>query len=505
MVFVSPIFLFLFLVGTLAVYGLACLTGSKTLKNLSLLGCSLAFYAWGGVKYALLLMFSTVVNYIFGLLLGREKGRRTVLVVSVIYNIGILFFFKYLNFFADTAQSIADVMKLPWNLEIPAITLPIGISFFTFQIMSYVFDVYNRKVQVQKNIFDLALYIMLFPQLIAGPIVRYIDVNKEIKARHTTPDMIHEGIVRFEIGFCKKIFLANNMGYMADMIFANTKRINTPYAWLGAICYALQIYMDFSSYSDMAIGLGKIFGFHFLENFNYPYISKSVKEFWRRWHISLSSWFRDYVYIPLGGSRCGTAKTYRNLLIIFLLTGFWHGANWTFVVWGLFHGVFLVLERGTFGKLLDRMPAVVEHVYTLVVVLVGWVFFRSDSMGKALIYIKTMFSFNFDPMYQYLITENLDKEFVVMFAASLVGSLPLAQIWKSAKLRLLAQQKAAVSGNGTRAVSEAGVPERQLQMAEAGENQLFGLVLDMALLLIFVCAVLYMVGANFNPFIYFRF
>lgn len=470
MVFVSPIFLFLFLVVTLAVYGLACLTRCKALKNLSLLGCSLVFYAWGGVKYALLLMGSTVVNYVFGLLLGREKGRKTVLVISVIYNVGILFFFKYLNFFADMAEEAAAALQLGWSMEVPAITLPIGISFFTFQIMSYIFDVYNRKVEVQKNIFDLALYIMLFPQLIAGPIVRYIDVNREIKERHTTPEMIHDGIIRFEIGFCKKIFLANNMGYMADMIFAHTKRLNTPYAWLGAVCYALQIYMDFSSYSDMAIGLGRIFGFQFLENFNYPYISKSIKEFWRRWHISLSSWFRDYVYIPLGGSRKGAARTYRNLLIVFLLTGFWHGANWTFVVWGLFHGAFLVLERGRFGQLLDRMPGVVKRIYTLVVVLVGWVFFRSDTLGQALTYIRTMFAFDFSPMYQYLITECLDREFFVMLAASIVGSMPVAQMGKTWRGKMVT-----------------------------------GLVMDLGLLVIFICAVFYMVGADFNPFIYFRF
>lgn len=471
MVFVSPIFLFLFLPATLILYGLSCLTRCKALKNGSLLACSLAFYAWGGVKYALLLMASTVVNYVFGRLLERERGRKTVLVVSVIYNVGILFFFKYLNFFADTARSAAGLLHLGWNLEIPAITLPIGISFFTFQIMSYVFDVYSRKVEVQKNILDLALYIMLFPQLIAGPIVRYIDVNQEIKERHTDMDMVHDGIIRFMIGFCKKIFLANSMGYTADRIFARVYELNTPYAWLGAVCYALQIYMDFSAYSDMAIGLGKLFGFHFLENFRYPYISLNIREFWRRWHISLSSWFRDYVYIPLGGSRRGTGKTYRNLLIIFLLTGFWHGANWTFLAWGIFHGIFLVLERGTFGNFLERLPRWLKRVYTLVVVLIGWVFFRCNTITEALVYLKAMFAFDFGHFNVYQILECLDLEFVLMAAASLIGCLPFAPAWK----------------------------------ARFGENQAVGLATDLGLFFLFACGVFYMVGADFNPFIYFRF
>lgn len=471
MVFVSPIFVFVFLPATLVLYMLACLTKKTAVKNLALLLASLAFYSWGGVKYTILLLISTVVNYVFGRLLEGEKRRKLILVLSVIYNVGILFVFKYFNFFVDTTVSIAQAFRVDLAVAVPAITLPIGISFFTFQIMSYVFDVYLRKVETQKNIFDLALYIMLFPQLIAGPIVRYIDVNSEIKERYTDSSMVHDGISRFIIGFNKKIFLANGMGYMADKVFADVHALNTPYAWLGAVCYGLQIYMDFSSYSDMAIGLGKLFGFHFLENFNYPYISSSIKEFWRRWHISLSSWFRDYVYIPLGGSRGGMKKTYRNLMIVFMLTGFWHGASWTFVIWGLYHGCFLILERGKFGTWLERVPGVLKRVYTLVVVLIGWVFFRCETMAEAFTYIKAMFAFDFGHYNVLGILEGLDREFIFLFVLSVIGSMPCLPKMK----------------------------------ARVGDNQAVGLLADVGLVAMFVLAVFYMVGADFNPFIYFRF
>lgn len=471
MVFVSPVFIFIFLPLTLACYALAEFSRKKWIKNTVLLLFSLLFYAWGGLSYLLLLLFSIVVNYLFGRLLERKRPRRKVLILSVIYNVGILFIFKYFNFFMDTARDIAGLMHMEWALTVPAITLPIGISFFTFQIMSYIFDVYQEKVEVQKNIFDLALYIMLFPQLIAGPIVRYIDVNQEIRQRRTSLDMVHDGLIRFMIGFNKKIFLANGMGYVADAVFAEIHLVNTPHAWLGAICYALQIYMDFSSYSDMAIGLGKLFGFHFLENFNYPYISESIKEFWRRWHISLSSWFRDYIYIPLGGNRHGTAATYRNLMIVFILTGFWHGASWTFIFWGLFHGFFLILERGIFGKLQNRLPGILRRIYTLAVVLIGWVFFRCDTFGEAQSYIRAMFAFDFTQMQRLNVAQCLDREFWTLFILSLLGSLPLIP-WLKKKT--------------------ANHPS----IACAAEFGLLGL---------FAYGVCYMVGADFNPFIYFRF
>ena len=471
MVFVSPIFIFIFLPLTLACYALAEFSRRKWIKNTVLLFFSLVFYSWGGLIYLLLLMFSIVVNYGLGRLLENSTHRKKILILSIIYNIGILFIFKYFNFFINTIEDFAELAHMDLTLAVPAITLPIGISFFTFQIMSYIFDVYQNKVEVQKNILDLALYIMLFPQLIAGPIVRYIDVNREIKQRRTSLNMVHDGLIRFMIGFNKKIFLANGLGYVADTIFSEIHLVNTPHAWLGAICYALQIYMDFSSYSDMAIGLGKLFGFHFLENFDYPYISTSIKEFWRRWHISLSSWFRDYVYIPLGGNRHGKTATYRNLMIVFILTGFWHGANWTFIFWGLFHGCFLILERGKFGSLLNKLPGIAKRCYTLVVVLIGWVFFRCDSFGEAVNYIRAMFAFDFSGMQRLTVTECLTPLFWTLFVLSLFGSLPIIPKLKQA----------------------------------AEKNPTAACFAEMGLLGLFAYAVCYMVGADFNPFIYFRF
>ena len=472
MVFVSPIFIFIFLPFTLLLYILMSFTGRMAPKNLALLLCSLIFYAWGGVRYFILLMISTVANYVFGRLLEteNEKSRKLVLIASVIWNIGILFIFKYFNFFADTLLSLLGFAGIDPDVSLPYITLPIGISFFTFQIMSYVIDVYWRKVPVQKSLVNLALYIMLFPQLIAGPIVRYIDVEREINERKADAAMIHDGITRFIVGFSKKILLANSMGYAADTIFGYGK-VNTAYAWIGVICYALQIYMDFSSYSDMAIGMGKMLGFRFLENFNYPYISRSVREFWRRWHISLSTWFRDYVYIPLGGSRCGKWKTYRNQIIIFLLTGFWHGASWNFVIWGLYYGVFLVLERAFLGDRLSKLPSIVQHIYTLLIVLVGWVFFRCETLPAAMSYLSSMFSFDFSNFNVMDILRIFDNEFYLMFAVSLIGSCPVVP-----------RLKGLISG-----------------------NQVLMTLSDMLLLLLFFFSVCYMMGADFNPFIYFRF
>ncbi len=473
MVFVSPVFVFLFLPFTFLLYLLAGLSGRMRPKNLALLLCSLIFYAWGGLKYFILLMISTVMNYLFGRLLEGEdeKRRRLVLIASVVWNIGILFIFKYFNFFTGTILSILGSAGIGTGLELPYIELPIGISFFTFQIMSYVIDVYWRKVPVQKSLANLALYIMLFPQLIAGPIVRYIDVEREINERHSDLQMIHDGITRFIVGFAKKILLANGMGYVADTIFGYVGELNMAYAWLGVICYALQIYMDFSSYSDMAIGMGKMFGFRFLENFDYPYISKSIKEFWRRWHISLSTWFRDYVYIPLGGSRHGKARTYRNLFIIFVLTGFWHGASWNFLIWGLYYGVFLVLERAFLDPLLRKLPSPIQHLYTLAVVLIGWVFFRCETLGDAGIYIASMFSFDFGHFNIMPILRCFNREFLSLFIISVIGSCPIIPAVKK----------------------------------RISQSQALGLVSDILLLGLFFYSVCYMMGTDFNPFIYFRF
>ena len=275
--------------------------------------------------------------------------------------------------FRSVFLSVVTGENISWNLR--EVALPIGISFFTFQVMSYSIDVYRGEVAVQKSPAKLLLYVMMFPQLIAGPIVRYKEINDEIECRKIKIDQIEQGIKRFIVGFSKKVFLANTMGSLADVAFASIDNLNTLYAWTGAICYSLQIYYDFSAYSDMAIGLGWVFGFHFNENFNYPYISKSIKEFWRRWHISLSSWFRDYVYIPLGGNRKGTGRTYFNLMVVFLLTGIWHGAAWQFLIWGIYHGLFLVLERVGGSIILEKLPGWCRHIYVGLVVIVGWVFF----------------------------------------------------------------------------------------------------------------------------------
>jgi alginate O-acetyltransferase complex protein AlgI len=392
MVFSSIIFLFFFLPIVLLVYALA----GKNYRNLTLLLVSLLFYAWGEGVYLLVMLASILFNYLCGILMFRrgEKPSVAVLVVGVVANLSLLGFFKYANFFVDNINVV-----LLWGglapLTLNPVHLPIGISFFTFQAISYVIDSYRKEVAPQKNFVNLGLYIALFPQLIAGPIVRYHDIVKEIYSRKVNVQIFASGARRFLFGLSKKVLLANPLAAVADTIFTlPAGEVSTPVAWLGALCYTLQIYFDFSGYSDMAIGLGKMFGFHFLENFNYPYISRSIREFWRRWHISLSSWLRDYLYIPLGGNRKGELRTYCNLLIVFTLCGFWHGASWTFVCWGLYHGLFLAVERTRLGGWLDNLWLPVQHFWTLLVVIVGWIFFRCETLGQAFVYLSTMFGFS---------------------------------------------------------------------------------------------------------------
>lgn len=474
MVFSSPVFLFLFLPATLALYAVASMRGIRA-RNTVLLFCSVCFYAYGGVSYLGLLLLSVLVNWAAGLWLSRledGRGRRALFLAGLAYNIGILVIFKYLNLFGDTAAWIAG--KLSGHAVesiIPAIALPIGISFFTFQIMSYLIDVYKKTVPCQRNVADLALYVMLFPQLIAGPIVRYSDVEREIGRRRTGLKDAYEGAFRFMVGFIKKILLANAVGKAADLAFVLEPGRGALYAWVGVICYGLQIYLDFWAYSDMAIGLGRIFGFHFLENFNDPYISKSISEFWRRWHISLSTWFRDYVYIPLGGSREGLWKNCRNYLVVFALTGIWHGASWNFLLWGLYFAAFLILEKLWLRAVLERLPALLRHVYVLLVVGIGWVLFRADTMTAAAGFLGDMFSLTLMGTHERELAELLcGGKFLLQFAVSVLFCTPVFT-----------------------------------KLHDALEERRLGGIGDGIVLLLFMLAVCEMMASGYNPFIYFRF
>lgn len=424
MVFSSPVFLFLFLPFVLLVNFIL----PKKAQNLFLLLCSLFFYAWGEGELVFLMLFSIGMNYIFGVLFDfyRKKGFSTLsnvfLILGVSLNIGLLVYFKYFNFILENIQALGYFK----NASNELIHLPIGISFFTFQSISYLVDIQRKEVDVQKNPLNLGLYISLFPQLIAGPIVRYHDVATQINNRIINSKKFYEGIIRFVRGLAKKLLIANSMGAIADSAFAmSTGDLPSILAWLGIICYAFQIYFDFSGYSDMAIGLGKMLGFDFLENFNYPYISKSIQEFWRRWHISLSSWFKDYLYIPLGGNRKGVFNTYRNLLLVFFITGVWHGASWNFIIWGMFHGAFLILERMKFNSILTRLPVLFQHFYTMLVVLVGWVFFRADDLSHSYGYLQSMFSMTAKGDYKLL--SEINSYNIFIFVIAIIFSTPVSK------------------------------------------------------------------------------
>jgi alginate O-acetyltransferase complex protein AlgI len=424
MVFSSIIFFFFFLPSTILINLLV----GKKLQNLFLLTASLFFYAWGEGKYVLIMLASILINYTFGLMIVRKKNDKSskiVLAVAICLNIIILVFFKYINFIIYNLNTLCNLYEFP-TLTFVSVHMPIGISFFTFHTMSYIVDVYRRKVDADKNLINIGLYISLFPQLIAGPIIRYHDISKELLNRTINRHDFAYGIQRFLFGLSKKVLLANPIGLNADKIFAlPTVELTSSLAWLGAICYTLQIYFDFSGYSDMAIGIGRIFGFHFLENFNYPYISKSIREFWRRWHISLSNWMRDYLYIPLGGNRHGATRCYLNLFIVFLLCGLWHGANWTFIIWGLYHGLFLALERTRIGEWLSKTWAPVQHGLTIFIVISGWVFFRSNSIDVAYNYIIAMFGLSHEINIKYPISMYLDKKAMLEIGIAIILSTPI--------------------------------------------------------------------------------
>ena len=392
MLFSSVTFLFAFLPVTLILYYIS----PRKMKNIILLVMSLLFYGWGEPKYIILMMLSVVVGYFLGLFADKQKKAgnikkaRLAVVGTVVFNIGMLCYFKYTDFFIGNVNSL-------FGTQIPVLNLvlPLGISFYSFQIMSYTIDVYRGDAKPQKNILDLAMYLALFPQLIAGPIVRYQTIADQIVERKETFDTFSEGITRFVLGLAKKVLLANTIGEVFTTLSTiGDDRNSVALSWLCSFAFTFQIYFDFSGYSDMAIGLGKMFGFEFLENFNYPYISKSITEFWRRWHISLSTWFKDYVYIPLGGSKKGKAKTIRNIFIVWFLTGFWHGAAWNFIIWGLYFFVLLMIEKNGLLKLLEKTPKWISHVYTLFFVNISWVIFSYDKLPDLGNALKNMFGLN---------------------------------------------------------------------------------------------------------------
>lgn len=460
MVFSSLIFLFLFLPVVLVCY---YLSGNR-FRNYILLGASLFFYAWGEPRYIYLMLFSIVINYFIGLKMdvNSKSNKKLLLLISIIFNLSILIIFKYADFL----------------FGVKGICLPLGISFYTFQIMSYVIDVYRKDAEVQRNIFDLALYVSLFPQLVAGPIVRYQTVVEQISLREHSLDKFADGVNRFVLGLSKKVILANQLALVADGVFIkNVANLSIVESWIGIVCYTFQIYFDFSGYSDMAIGLGKMFGFDFLENFDYPYISQSVSEFWRRWHISLGSWFRDYVYIPLGGNRVSKFRLYINLLVVWCLTGLWHGANWTFVVWGLYYGVFLILEKAFLEKLLKKLPKILRHVYLLLVVIIGWVFFRADNIVQGIDFIKVMMGFGTSPITNNSVSIYINDYWYIIVAAA-IFSTPIMDKFKRVILR------------NNKNLLENGVVYK-----------LQSLILIICMFIVIVL----LTGSSYNPFLYFRF
>lgn len=421
MVFSSMVFMCIFLP---VVFILHCILPGIRLKNALLLLASVLFYAYGEPVYIILLFVSTLLNYFCACLIESSKYKKVILTLAVICNLGILIVFKYTDFILGTVNTLTGL-----HLPLPQIRMPIGISFFTFQAMSYVIDVYRGTTKAQKNYAKVLLYISFFPQLIAGPIVKYHDIAQEIDNRTQSLEGVSLGIRRFSAGLCKKVLISNTMGLVADQLFgASAGNINAAGAWLGVISYMLQIYFDFSGYSDMAIGLGWMFGFHFKENFNYPYISGSIREFWRRWHISLSGWFLEYLYIPLGGNRKGKFRTVVNKMIVFLCTGIWHGAAVNFLFWGIYHGCFLMLEEYVpwIGRKGSKLKAVFQHIYALLVVCIGFVFFRADTMSQGLFWIKEMFTgFTWNAAAMSFAVQQITPVFLVTLAGALIACCPV--------------------------------------------------------------------------------
>ena len=421
------------------------------------------------------MLLSCVADFFAGKII--EKGsRRLGLTLSIVVNISLLGFFKYFNFSFDNLNYLASFLGYQGSFfeDIPTILLPIGISFYTFQTLSYTIDIYRGKVKANHNFIDFAAYVTMFPQLVAGPIVRYAEINNQLKNRTHTWAKFYEGTERFIIGLAKKVLIANTFASVADAIYdAPLEQVSTELIWLAAIAYAFQIYFDFSGYSDMAIGLGRMFGFNFLENFNYPYIARNIRDFWRRWHISLSSWFRDYVYISLGGNRRGLVRTYINLFLVFFVTGLWHGASWNFVVWGLFHGVFIVLERMGLDKILEFLGRPIQHIYTLTIVIMGWVLFRIEDLWQAHCYLNYMFiepsvgNIYFSDKLKYFQLNNKTWVFIII---AIILSTPIYKYMM-------------------KPVTKYKIP----------------LVKPLLLIVLLLLSIIYVGSESYNPFIYFRF
>lgn len=466
MVFSSTIFLCVYLPLVLLGYYICPKKG----RNLFLLIASLVFYAWGEPKYVFLMIFSILVNYIFGRLMDKhrenKKRLKLMLVLSVVIDLGLLSVFKYTDFIITNVNAIFGA-----NFDLLNIALPIGISFYTFQAMSYTIDVYRNDVRVQKNLIDFGMYITMFPQLIAGPIVRYADVQDQLAERSVTTADFSEGVMRFVVGLGKKVLLANQMGAVWSEIYALGGDVSALMAWTGAIAYTFQIYFDFSGYSDMAIGLGRMFGFKFPENFRYPYQSVSITDFWRRWHITLSTWFKEYLYIPLGGNRRGLARQALNLLIVWSLTGFWHGAGWNFVLWGLYYFVILFIEKLFLLKALDKLPKFFRHVYALLLIIIGWVIFASDDVSVLLPFLGSMFGAN-----------------------GAVGGMDVYTLLTKAALLVIC------------CIASTELPKKLFLSAAGAMNEKAAFTLKSVLTIaLLALSMILLIGDSYNPFLYFRF
>jgi alginate O-acetyltransferase complex protein AlgI len=499
MVFSSTVFVFLFLPIVLSIYALL----RRELRNAWLLIASLFFYAWGETYQVYIILFTILINFLCGLVIGggfsrkpieelskgtpRTLGQKLALTASIVANLVILGFFKYFNWGIDSFNTIIASMGLDiykWETTIH-VALPLGISFFTFQAMSYTIDVYLGNTKATRNLLNFATYVALFPQLVAGPIVRYRQIADELVTRSIDLEKMSAGIKRFIIGLGKKMVIANIVAWPADQIFALPNgEITTALVWFAVFCYTLQIYFDFSAYSDMAIGLGLMFGFHFPENFNFPYTAQSIQDFWRRWHISLSTWFRDYLYIPIGGSRKGSIRTYFNLGLIFFLCGLWHGASWTFVVWGLYHGFFIVLERSPFGTWQSKWWRPMRHVYTILVFMFGWLLFRAESFEQATIWLVAMVGFTQNSTGNYSIGDYWNNQVALCSALGIIGAMPWTRCL-SDKWELLLNQLNGFKQNAVLFSTES--------------------IIVCYLVFVFgICAML-LSSQTHNPFIYFRF